>query len=306
MLVIKYRKIFYILTALLIVGSIFSIGFFGLNFGIDFTGGSILEVSFSEEAPSKEALEARLTSLAIGGFSLREVGDPLSGGGFILRTQELSEEARVNVLEALSLNGEFKVHQERLNTIGPVIGNELKNKAFAAIAIVIVAIVLFIAFAFRKVSEPVSSWKYGFIAIVALLHDVLIPVGVFAVLGHLFGSEINVLFVMALLAILGYSVNDTIVVFDRVRENLKLNKELNRKEDFELTVGKSLTQTYARSINTSLTTVFVLLALFFIGAPATQDFALVLLTGVIAGTYSSIFLATPLLVTSQLFSTRNK
>ena len=293
MLIIKYRKIFYILTALLVAGSIFSIGFFGLNFGIDFTGGSILEVSYEEETPSKEALESRITNLAIGGFSLRAAGE----NGYILRTQELSDEARLNVLEALSLNGEFNVTQERLNTIGPVIGNELKNKAFAAIAIVMVAIVLFIAFVFRKVSEPVSSWKYGFIAIIALLHDVLIPIGVFSVLGFLFESEINVLFVMALLAILGYSVNDTIVVFDRVRENLRLNKELNRKEDFELTVGKSLTQTYARSINTSLTTVFVLLALFFLGATATQDFALVLLTGVIAGTYSSIFLATPLLVT---------
>jgi len=302
MLVITYRKIFYTLTALLITGSVLSIAFFGLNFGIDFTGGSILEVSYSQGVPNKEALETRIANLAIGGFSLRKTGD----NKFILRTQELSEETRVTVLDALSLNGEFEVNQERLNTIGPVIGNELKNKALVAIIIVVVAIVLFIAFVFRQVSEPVSSWKYGFIAIVALLHDVLIPIGVFAVLGHLFESEINVLFVMALLAILGYSVNDTIVVFDRVRENLKLNKELHRKEDFELTVGKSLTQTYARSINTSLTTVFVLLALFFFGAPATQDFALVLITGVIAGTYSSIFLATPLLVTAERFNSKRK
>lgn len=293
MLIIKYRKIFFTLTALLVAGAIFSIGFFGLNFGIDFTGGSILEVSYTEEVPSKEALESRITDLAIGGFSLRKVGD----NGYIMRSQELSEEARISVLSALSLNGEYVVKQERLNTIGPVIGNELKNKALAAILIVMIAIVLFIAFVFRKVSEPVSSWKYGLVAVVALLHDVLIPIGVFAGLGFLFGSEIDVLFVMALLAILGYSVNDTIVVFDRVRENLKLNKQLGRKEDFELTVGKSLSQTYTRSINTSLTTIFVLLTLFFIGAPATQDFALVLLTGVVAGTYSSIFLATPLLVT---------
>ncbi|NQV93110.1 protein translocase subunit SecF [Candidatus Kaiserbacteria bacterium] len=293
MLIVKYRKIFYTFTALLIAASIFSIGFFGLNFGIDFTGGSILEVSYEGDVPNKEALESRVSNLSIGGFSLRSVGEE----GFILRTQELSEQARVNVLEALSLNGEFTVHQERLNTVGPVIGNELKNKAFAAIVIVIIAIVFFIAFVFRKVSEPVSSWKYGLIAVLALLHDVLIPIGVFAVLGFLFESEINVLFVMALLAILGYSVNDTIVVFDRVRENLRINSELKRKEDFELTVGKSLSQTYARSINTSLTTIFVLLTLFFLGAPATQDFALVLLTGVVAGTYSSIALATPLLVT---------
>ena len=297
MLIIKYRKIFYILTALLISASIFSISFFGLNFGIDFTGGSILEISYPEGAPSKESIEARLKELPIGGFSLRSAGSSSAGEGFILRTKELSNDARLGVLQALSLNETFIVKQERLNTIGPVIGNELKNKALAAIAIVIAAFILFIAFVFRKVSEPVSSWKYGLIAVVALLHDGLIPIGMFSILGYLFGSEIDVLFVMALLAILGYSVNDTIVVFDRVRENLKLNKELNRKEDFELTVGKSLSQTYSRSINTSLTTAIVLLSLFFLGSPATEDFVLVLLTGVIAGTYSSIFLATPLLVT---------
>ncbi|MEX0651971.1 MAG: protein translocase subunit SecF [Candidatus Paceibacterota bacterium] len=293
MLVITYRKIFYALTVILVVASVFSIGLFGLNFGVDFTGGSLLEISYTGDVPQKEVLERRIESLAIGGFSLRSIGE----GGFILRTQELTDEARLNVLSALSLNGEFEVAQERITTIGPVIGNELKNKALTAIIVVIIAIILFIAFVFRKVSEPVSSWKYGLIAVLALLHDVLIPIGVFAVLGHLFGSEINVLFVMALLAILGYSVNDTIVVFDRVRENLRINKELHRKEDFDLTVGKSLSQTYTRSINTSLTTVLVLFALFFFGATATQDFALTLLVGVIAGTYSSIFLATPLLVT---------
>lgn len=293
MLVITYRRVFYFLTAILVVASFIGVGVFGLNFGIDFTGGTILEVSYEEERPGKAQLETQLQSLPIGGFSLRETGEQ----GFILRTQTLSEEARLGVLRALSLNEEYPVIQERVNTVGPIIGSELKNKAFVAIGIVMLAIILFVTFVFRKVSEPVSSWKYGVIAIVALLHDIIIPIGVFSVLGYTVGSEVNALFVMALLAILGYSVNDTIVVFDRVRENLRLNKELNRKEDFELTVGKSLTQTYTRSINTSLTTAFVLLTLFFLGAPATQDFALVLLTGVIAGTYSSIFLATPLLVT---------
>ena len=302
MFVIKYRKIFYILTTVFVVASLAGVGIFGLNFGIDFTGGTILEVSYQNERPSKTSLEPRLSSLPIGGFSLRETGEQ----GFILRTQTLSEETRQGVLQVLSLNGEYPVTQERVNTIGPVIGGELKNKAFVAIGIVMLAIILFVAFAFRKVSKPVSSWKYGIIAIIALLHDIIIPIGIFSVLGFMVGSEVNALFVMALLAILGYSVNDTIVVFDRVRENLRLNRELNRKEDFELTVGKSLTQTYTRSINTSLTTAFVLLTLFFLGPPATQDFALVLLTGVIAGTYSSLFLATPLLVTIQQLSSRNK
>ena len=143
---------------------------------------------------------------------------------------------------------------------------------------------------------PISSWKYGVAAIIALIHDIIVPTGVFAFLGYILGVEIDILFVMALLAILGYSVNDTIVVFDRVRENLRLNREHGSEESFDLTVGKSLNQTYARSINTSLTTLFVVIALFFFGSEATQDFALVLAIGIIAGTYSSIFLATPLLV----------
>ncbi|MBI2618413.1 protein translocase subunit SecF [Candidatus Kaiserbacteria bacterium] len=301
MLIVTYRKIFYALTTLLVVASLLSIALFGLNFGIDFNGGSIMEVSYNAEVPNKEQLETRLSSLAIGSFSLRRTGE----NGFILRTPELSENAHLAVLEALSLNGMYSVTQERLSVVGPVIGSELKNKALVALFIVIVAIALFIAFVFRKVSEPVSSWKYGVIAIVALLHDILIPVGIFAALGYYFGSEADALFVMALLAILGYSINDTIIVFDRVRENLRLNGDLNRKEDFELTVGKSLTQTYARSINTSLTTAFVLLTLFFFGPHATQDFSLVLLVGVIAGAYSSIFLATPLLVTIQRRSAKH-
>jgi preprotein translocase subunit SecF len=301
MLIIKYRKIFFILTAVIVVTAIFSISFFGLNFGIDFTGGAIIEVRYTNERPAKEVLEERLQGLSIGGFSVRPIGDD----AYILRTRDLTEEERVNVLRVLSLDDEKEIIQERFNSIGPTIGSELRNKAFAAIGIVIVSIILFIAFVFRKVSESarpddpvgrVSSWKYGIVAIVALIHDILVPVGIFAFLGYLVGAEIDILFVMALLAILGYSVNDTIVVFDRVRENLRLNKENGSKEDFELTVGKSLSQTYARSINTSLTTLFVLIALFFVGSEATQDFALVLGTGVIAGTYSSIFLATPLLV----------
>ena len=298
MFVVKYRKIFFILSTFFVGLSILAVLVFGLVFGIDFTGGAITEVSYPDGRPDKEVLADRLSNLSIGVFSLRPTGSP-TDGGYILRTRDLSEEERIAVLETLSFNGSQQVVTERFNSIGPVIGKELRNKAFVAIGLVIIAIILFIAFAFRKVSKPVSSWKYGIVAIVALIHDIIIPVGIFAVLGFLFGSEIDTLFVMALLAILGYSVNDTIVVFDRVRENLRINQEVDRHEDFEMTVGKSLQQTYTRSINTSLTTAFVLLALFFIGPEATQDFALVLLTGVIAGTYSSIFLATPLLITLE-------
>ncbi|MCH7597949.1 protein translocase subunit SecF [Patescibacteria group bacterium] len=292
MLVVKYRKVFFVISAVIVALSLGAVIVFGLNFGIDFTGGAITEVRYPDGRPDGVLVEERLKNLSIGGFSLRPTGDD----SFILRTRDLEEEERQSVISALSLNGEKQLVEERFNSIGPVIGEELRIKAVVAILVVAIAIVLFVAFVFRHVSEPVSSWKYGVIAIIALMHDIIVPVGVFALLGNLFGAEVNVLFVMALLAILGYSVNDTIVVFDRVRENLRINREQKRKENFELTVGKSLNQTYTRSINTSLTTLFVLLALFFLGAPVTRDFTLVLLTGVLAGTYSSIFLAAPLLV----------
>ena len=308
MFVIKYRKIFFIFTGVIVISAIFSIIFFGLNFGIDFTGGAITEISYEtvdfekEKRLSKEALEERLRNLPIGGFSIRPTGDD----SYILRTRNLTENERIDVMDALSFNGEKIVIQKRFNSIGPTIGSELRNKALVAIGIVIIAIVLFIAFVFRKVSKPISSWKYGIVAILALIHDILVPVGIFAFLGYMIAVEIDILFVMALLAILGYSINDTIVVFDRVRENLRFNNENRIKEEFDITVGKSLNQAYMRSINTSLTTLFALLALFFVGSEATQNFALVLIIGIIAGTYSSIFFATPLLITVQRLSGGNK
>ncbi|TAK57569.1 protein translocase subunit SecF, partial [Patescibacteria group bacterium] len=181
---------------------------------------------------------------------------------------------------------------------------ESAKKSFASIAIVIIAIVLFIAFAFRKVSEPVSSWKYGIIAIVALVHDVIVPTGVFAILGHFKGYEIDSLFVTALLVVLGFSVHDTIVVFDRVRENLKINRTYGKKQTFEQIVGNSISQTFTRSINTSLTVFLSLIVLYFVGGGATQHFTLALIIGIVAGTYSSIFLGSPLLVTIEKWQSR--
>ena len=299
MLVVTYRNIFFIISTLMVAASLGAIATFGLNVGIEFTGGEIVEVKYAQQGegasprPPKAAVEAQLDPLNLGTYSLRAAGED----EYILRVRPLAEDERKAVFAAVTEVGESTGTIERFNSVGPTIGKELRNKAWVAMLAVVLAIILFIAIAFRKVSEPVSSWKYGVIAIIALLHDVIIPTGVFALMGYFFGAEVGVLFVMALLAILGYSVNDTIVVFDRVRENLRENAERNRREDFDITVGKSLEQTYVRSINTSLTTLLVLLALFFVGADVTQDFALVLIAGVLAGTYSSIFLATPLLVT---------
>jgi len=295
MLIIKYRKIFYTISGLVIAASLGAIIMFGMNFGIEFTGGEIIETSYTER-PAKDLIVSQLDALDIGAYSLRAAGDD----EYILRVKPLEEAQREAVFAATTQVGNEVIGTiERFNAVGPTIGAELKDKAWVALIAVMVATILLIAVAFRKVSKPVSSWKYGVIAIIALLHDVIVPTGVFAALGYFLGAEVDVLFVMALLAILGYSVNDTIVVFDRVRENLRHNEENRSKEDFELTVGKSLNQTFVRSVNTSLTVLLVLLALFFVGATVTQDFSLVLIAGVIAGTYSSIFLAAPLLVTLQ-------
>ena len=228
------------------------------------------------------------------GFSLRESGTD----GYILRSALLTDEQRNNLPAIFSYQG-GTAHIEQLTEVGPTIGLELRNKALIALGLVLLCILLFIAFAFRKVSQPVSSWVYGLIALVTLIHDVIVPVGFFAALGHFHGAQVDTLFVTAILTVLGFSIHDTIVVFDRTRENLRINHDRNRKEPFEETAGRSLSQTFVRSVNTSLTVLITLLILFFIGPASTRDFALTLLVGIIAGTYSSIFLATPLLVTVE-------
>jgi len=303
MFIVRHRKIFFALSALLVLGSILSGFVFGLHFGTDFKGGSLLEVSYQAgQRPDLETAKKSLEPLSLGAFSLRPSGD----NNFILRAKELTPAEKDTVEKALSNNNALKIKEERFNSVGPVAGQSLKQKSYWAISAVLLGIVLFVTFAFRKVSEPVPSWKYGISTIVALAHDVIIPAGIYIAFGKYFGAEIDLLFVTALLAILGYSVHDTIVVFDRVRENLSHNQEYRSKETFEETVGKSLTQTMGRSINTSLTIFLTLVALYMLGSEATRNFALILLIGVIAGTYSSIFIASPLLVTLEKFQSKEK
>ncbi len=262
---------------------------FGLNFGIDFTGGSILEVSYEEQRPDIIAVREAVAEAGFTGARVQPFGD-LS---VIVRTQELIEEEHQQLLTALQVDIE-QVTEERYNTIGPTIGSELRTKALIAIVVVALAIILFVAYAFRQVSRPVSSWTYGLTAVIALLHDVIIPVGIFALIGH----EIDTLFVVGVLSILGLSVNDTIVVFDRIRENVreKFKGGEANQAGFAKLVGLSLNQTMARSINTSLTLLVVLIVLMVVGPVATRELALVLLLGTVTGTYSSIFFASPLLL----------
>lgn len=294
MYIIRYRKIFYVISGILMLGSVTVLFVWGLNPSIDFKGGSILEINYKVVRPEIPMLNLALSQLSLG-QSIRPTGEM----GYIIRLKEITEEDRVKVMAALSLNGVNMPEVKRFDSVGPLLGREALSKSILSIILVLIAIVLFITFAFRKVSEPVASWKYGLITIFALLHDVLVPAGVFAFLGHFKGFEVDTLFVTALLVILGFSVHDTIVVFDRVRENLK-HAHVNRtKKTFEDVVGDSISQTFVRSINTSLTTVLSLVVLYFVGPEITKHFSLTLLIGIIVGTYSSIFLGSPLLVTVE-------
>ena len=290
MFIVNNRKFFFILSGLLVVGSIAAIVMFGFNFGIDFKGGSILEVSYQGSRPAPETIKSDLNNLGLGTYILT----PSGNSNYTLKTRDITPDEKVMVMSAFQKDPANPAKEEKFNSLGPVVGTQLKNKAMMAIAMVVLAIVLFITFAFRKVSFPVASWKYGLATIIALAHDVIIPTGVFVTWIHFHGGEIDLLFVTALLAILGYSVHDTIVVFDRVREHLKTG---NNKQPFNEIVGDSVRQTMGRSINTSLTIFIALASLYFLGGETTRDFAFVLLVGVIAGTYSSIFVASPLLVT---------
>ncbi len=294
MIIVRHRAIFFGVTGLITLLALASLAFYGLRLGTDFTGGSLVEVRYDGVRPAGDVMTRNLENAGFKGFSLRETGTD----GYILRSALLTDAQRNNLPAIFSYQG-GTAHVEQLTEVGPTIGLELRNKALVAVGLVLLCILLFIAFAFRKVSQPVSSWVYGLIALVTLIHDVIIPVGFYAALGHFVGAQVDTLFVTAVLTVLGFSIHDTIVVFDRTRENLRINHDRNRKEPFEETAGRSLSQTFVRSINTSLTVLITLLILFFIGPASTRDFALTLLVGIIAGTYSSIFLATPLLVTVE-------
>lgn len=293
MQIVTHRKFFYILSAVIFAVSIGALALWGLKPGIDFTGGSLMEVTYADEVPTKAEVEQVLAPLEVDA-SVRP-----TEGGYIIRMKELSDMEATAVRSAVSFKDTKKAIEKRFDSIGPLLGKEAIGKSFVAIALVILCIVIFITFAFRKVSEPVASWKYGIITIIALLHDVLVPTGVFAILGHYAGYEVDTLFVTALLVVLGFSVHDTIVVFDRVRENLHISHEVRDRKDFATIVGDSIAQTFVRSINTSLTTVIALVVLYFIGPEITKHFSLALLIGIVAGTYSSIFIGSPLLVTVQ-------
>jgi len=322
--IIKYKKIPLFISGALMLGSIIILALFGLKLGIDFTGGSLIEVSFTETRPEMATVSETLAPLNLGNI----VVQPLEDKSIILKMRYVSEEEHQAVLSALrnsfettsgeegdsglvvttegntpieigTINGENtevatgnKVYEERIETIGASLGSELRGHAVKALLIVLIAIILYIAYSFRKISEPVESWKYGVAAVIALLHDVLITMAAFSLLGKFSGVEVDIPFIVALMTILGYSVNDTIVVFDRIRENLIKRGSSN----FEETVNIGVNQTVMRSLNTNFTVMLVLGIIFFFGGDSIHYFSLALIIGIFFGTYSSIFFASPLLV----------
>ncbi|VAW33045.1 Protein translocase subunit SecF [hydrothermal vent metagenome] len=301
MYIINHRKIFFIITGIILAIAIGAITHYGLPLGIDFTGGSLVEVSYSGARPSLATLKKNISALPLGETILSDSGSH----DVIVRSRTLTPTEHNAVLEALSTSGS-KVTELQFTSVGPSLGSELARKALVALAIVILTIVIYIAWAFRRVSRPVSSWVYGSIVVAVLFHDIIVPAGFYAIWAHFTGAPVDSLFAVALLTILGYSVNDTIVIFDRVREHLTIDRKSVTHEEFSKLVGESITQTMGRSINTSLTVIFVLIALAVFGSAVTLNFAIILIAGVIAGTYSSILLAAPLLVPVARYFTEKR
>jgi len=282
---VKYFKFFNILSTLLFLGAIFSLIFFGLKFSIDFTGGSILEIDF-EQRPENQIIQEKLKTLDLGEIVIQPIGEK----GVILRLPEINEETHQKIIS--QLNEISKVEEKRFESVGPTVGKELREKTISLITVSLFFLLCYITIAFSKISRPISGWQYGLISIITLSFDVVISLGIFSLLGKLYNAQFNIPIVTALLTILGYTINDKVIVFDRIRENIL--KE--HKRSFEDLVNLSLNQTLTRSLSTGTSTLLVLLFIFLFGGETLKYFALILIAGIVIGTYSSLFLATPLLV----------
>ena len=290
MAILNMHKIYTIMfwvSISMVISAVVVLFVFGLKFGVDFKGGSVMELNFTKGRPSIEAINTALTDKDA---SL----SPSGTGGLIIRTKELTELNHQAILS--KLNSTFPsagLEEKKFDSVGPIIGNELKSKSVTAIILVLISIMIYIAIVFRKLSRFLSPWSLGGAAIIALMHDIIIPAGVFAWLGHTYGVEISAVFVAAVLTILGFSVSDTVVVFDRVRENLIKG---GAKDGLGVVVHRSIMQTLTRSLNTTLATILSLIAIYFFGGESIKYFALALIMGFFFGAYSSIFVASPLLV----------
>jgi len=282
---LKFSKLYFIFSGILVFLSILAILIYGLNWGIDFVGGSMIQAKYTEEPVT---LTQDLKDLGLENFNVRFN----QGNVIALRMPDTDQALKDTVNDYFYNSSVIEADSISFESISPIVGGETKAKALKAIIYSVLAIILYVAFVFRKVSRPIRSWKYGIATVIALVHDVIIPIGIFACLGHFYNIEFSIPILTALLTIFGYSVNDTVVVFDRIRENLGKH----HSHDFKEIVNESLNQTLVRSLNTSLTTMVVLFAIYFFGGISLNFFSLALIIGVIAGTYSSMFLASTLLV----------
>jgi preprotein translocase subunit SecF len=291
MFIIKYKSLFIGISLLLVIVSGVLMNTYGIKRGIDFTGGSVIDITYASTTPV----------LASAAFEEKEIVLYKTGENtYRFVSSKTYEEISPVITSLANQNNVTPFTFTQVNTVGPTLGAEMTKKAIIALVTVVLAILAFIAFSFREVSLPVQSWKYGVIAMVTLIHDIIVPTGVYVLLSHKYGAEIDTLFIIALLTIVGISISDKIVVFDRIRENLKGK---DKKDSFDDVVGKSLVQTFTRSVNTSVTVILALLALYLFGPTMTKWFTLTLIVGMFVGTYSSIFVASPLLT---VWNNKNK
>jgi preprotein translocase subunit SecF len=289
---IKLSKIFLPISIVLVVASVIGLFYPGPRLSIEFTGGTLMELVLPEDKTTSD-LEAALDSFSGATLALQNASIARTReGSYFIRSQSLSNEEHLALVAHLHQQlGSVKELQ--FNTIGPTVGQSLKQRALLALGAATLAIIAYIALAFRKIPRKLSPWRFGMIAVIALLHDIFITVGIFTVLSYFTTFQVDTLFISALLSIMGYSVNDTIVIFDRIRENLQEERKL---QDFGALAELSLQQTVSRTINTGLGALIMLFALFFLGSESIRWFILTLIIGTIIGTYSSFFIATPLLV----------
>ena len=293
--IVKYRYYFFALSLLIIVPGFIAVLIWGIPLGIDFTGGSMLYIRFDSGAlPASQDVIEIYDQFGYPDTIVQTSKDMT----MFIRSKDMDEASRSKIIQAMEEQFNTTIVVESFETVGPVIGKEIALRAAEAVGLAALGILLYITYAFRGVKNAV---RYGVSAIIAMLHDILVVLGFEAILGHFLGWEADAIFLTALLTIIGFSVHDTIVVFDRIRENSSISRRL----PFETIVNQSIVQTFARSINTQLTVLITLLALAIFGGITIRHFVIIMIIGVLSGTYSSIFNASPILVVWEKREWRN-